>query len=181
MKTLRQTVALVLLWGLSALALAEKETHTVPVGAHLLIEAAEPITTQNKAAGDRFQAVLKANLMDGDTVVIPAGTTVYGTVLVAKRGRIAKKAELELTLTEFLLDGNLIPIKTTILTGEGPKSGAGRKVLGAAAIGALADGHDGAETGAKVGAGLALLAGGKHAGVQAGSLLDFNLEAALTL
>jgi hypothetical protein len=58
---------------------------------------------------------------------------------------------------------------------------AGGKVLKGATIGGLASGSSGAEDGAKLGLAVAILGGGKHAGIQSGALLEFYLIAPLNL
>ncbi|WP_455211614.1 hypothetical protein [Kaarinaea lacus] len=153
-----------------------KGAKSVPAGTVLMVRTAEEIGTRNKSAGDRFTTTLEGKLMAGDSEIAPSGATVHGRVIKSQRGGIgARKPILELTLTEIMIDGQLKPIKTNNLTGEGPTGGAGRKIAKGAAVGALADGSSGAETGAKIGAGIAILAGGKHAGLQNGTLLEFSL------
>ena len=80
-----------------------------------------------------------------------------------------------------MIDGQLRTIKSSTLTGEGESGGLGRKILKGAAVGALADGSSGADTGARVGAGIGILGGGKHAGLKSGSLIEFTLAEALSL
>lgn len=160
----------------SAHVKAETESVTVNAGTRILAKTTSGIDTRSKKAGDLFELRLETNLMSGSDVAVPAGSTLYGKVLKSQRGGIgARKAELELTLTGVQINGQLYPIVTSVLAGEGASGGAGRKIVKAAAIGALADGNSGAETGAKVGAGVAILGGGKHAGVASGSLLEWNL------
>jgi hypothetical protein len=155
---------------------AGADAKMVPAGTNLLVRTTEEIGTHNKKEGARFTAKLEANLMAGDVIVAPAGSTVYGRVLKSERGGIgARKAVLELTLTEIMIDGRLYPIKTSIMTGQGESGGLGKKIVKGAAVGALADGSKGANTGARVGAGIGVLQGGKHAGLQNGSLIDFTL------
>jgi len=153
-----------------------KSSKSVPAGTVLMVRTAEEIGTRNKSAGDRFTTTLEGKLMAGDSEIAPSGATVYGRVIKSQKGGIgARKPILELTLTEIMIDGQLKPLKTNNLTGEGPTGGAGRKIAKGAAVGALADGSSGAETGAKIGAGIAILAGGKHAGLQSSTLLEFTL------
>ncbi len=152
----------------------------VPAGTPILIKVSEEVGTHNKSSGDRFKAMLEGNLSVDGNVVAPAGSVVYGKVVHAKKGRVARVAELELTLTDVNIDGDIIPLYTSSIAGEGPNSGAGRKVVKGALIGALADGSRGSRDGAKIGAGVGILAGGKDAGVRAGTLLEFRLERAFT-
>lgn len=155
---------------------------TVSVGTVLLVRTIEEIGTHNKSEGQRFSAKLEGKLMAGSTMVAPAGAAVYGRVLTSKKGGIgARKAILELTLTEIMIDGQLKPIKTSVLKGEGKGGGLGRKLIKGAAIGALADGSSGAKTGAKVGVGIGILAGGRHAGMKSGTLIEFRLVESLKL
>ncbi len=155
---------------------------TVAVGTTLLVRTAEEIGTHNKKEGQRFSAKLEAKLMAGSVQVAPAGATVYGRVLKSNKGGIGRrKAILELTLTEIKIDGQLRPIKTSVLTGEGESGGLGRKILKGAAVGGLADGSSGADTGARAGAGIGILAGGKHAGLKSGTIIEFTLVEALNL
>jgi hypothetical protein len=159
-----------------------KGAKTVPAGTTIMVSTAEEIGTHNKSAGQKFTATLEGKLMAGDTEIAPSGATVYGQVIKSEKGGIgARKPVLELTLTEIMIDGQLKPLKTGNITGEGATGGAGRKIAKGAAIGALADGSKGAETGAKVGAGIAILAGGKHAGLQKGTLIEFVLAQDFTL
>lgn len=161
---------------------AAKGPKVVASGTRLLVRTTEEIGTHNKKEGARFTAKLEAKLMAGDVQVAPAGATVYGRVLKSAKGGIgARKAVLELTLTEIKIDGQLRPIKTTTLTGEGESGGLGRKILKGAAVGALADGSSGADAGARVGAGIGILSGGRHAGLQTGSIIEFTLLDSLSL
>ena len=161
---------------------ATNKGQSVPAGTQLLVRLSEEVGTHNMSAGDRFSAKLESKLMSGSVVVAPAGSTVYGEVVRSSKGGIgSRKAALELTLTQIKIDGELKPISTSVFRGEGEKGGLGRKLLKGAAVGALADGSDGAETGARIGAGVGILAGGKHAGIRSGTLLGFVLESPLGL
>ncbi len=153
----------------------------VAPGVRIMVRTSGDISTKSKRTGDTFSAVLEANLMSGDTKIAPAGAKVYGQVINSKKGGIgARKAILELTLTSIQIDGKMYPMKTSVLAGEGASGGLGKKIIKGAAIGALADGHDGAEDGAKIGVGIGILAGGRHAGISPNSLIEFTLVDAFT-
>jgi len=148
----------------------------LPAGTRLLVKVMESIDTRSNKAGSRFSASLEGKLMAGGQEIVPAGAKVYGQVVTAKRGGIGSRPPvLELRLTEISIDGELRPIATDLLSGTGEGGGAGGKALKGAAIGGLADGSSGAKTGAKVGLGVAILGGGKHAGIKSGTLLEFHL------
>jgi hypothetical protein len=152
----------------------------LPVGTRLLVKIMESIDTRNNKAGSRFTGTLEGKLMAGGVEIVPAGAKVYGQVVTAKRGGIgARKPVLELKLIEISINGELRPITTDLLSGTGEGGGAGGKVLKGAAIGGLASGSSGAEDGAKIGLGVAILSGGKHAGIKSGTLLEFHLAAPL--
>lgn len=80
-----------------------------------------------------------------------------------------------------MIDGLLLPIKTSVLKGEGQSGGLGRKILKGAAVGALNNGNSGADTGARVGASIGILGGGRHAGIQNGSVFEFVLTESLKI
>ena len=154
----------------------------LPVGTRLLVKLNESIDTRKNKAGSRFSASLEGKLMVDGQEMVAAGSKVYGQVVTAKRGGIGKKKPvLELKLIEISINGELRPIKTNLLSGTGEGGGAGGKVLKGAAIGGLASGSSGAEDGAKIGLGIAILGGGKHAGISSGTLLEFHLSEALKL
>jgi len=154
----------------------------LPVGTRLLVKLMESIDTRKNKAGSRFTASLEGKLMVDGQEMVAAGSKVYGQVVTAKRGGIGKKQPvLELKLTEISINGELRPIKTNLLSGTGESGGAGGKVLKGAAIGGLASGSSGAKDGAKIGLGVAILGGGKHAGISSGTLLEFHLAEALNL
>jgi len=154
----------------------------LPVGTRLLVKLIESIDTRNNKAGSRFTANLEGKLMVDGQEMVAAGSKVYGQVVTAKRGGIGKKKPvLELKLIEISINGELRPIKTDLLSGTGEGGGAGGKVLKGAAIGGLASGSSGAEDGAKIGLGVAILGGGKHAGISSGTLLEFHLAEAMKL
>jgi hypothetical protein len=152
----------------------------LPAGTRLLVKIMESIDTRNNKAGSRFTGTLEGKLMAGGAEIVPAGAKVYGQVVTAKRGGIgARPPVLELRLTEISINGDLRSITTDLLSGTGEGGGAGGKVPKGAAIGGLASGSSGAEDGAKIGLGIAILGGGKHAGIKSGTLLEFHLAAPL--
>ena len=154
----------------------------LPVGTRLLVKLQESIDTRKNKAGSRVTASLEGKLMVDGQEMVAAGSKVYGQIVTAKRGGIGKKKPvLELKLVEISINGELRPIKTNLLSGTGEGGGAGGKVLKGAAIGGLADGSSGAKDGAKIGLGVAILGGGKHAGISSGTLLEFHLAEAMKL
>jgi len=155
---------------------------TISAGTAITIRMAESVDTRNNKTGQRFTAVLEANLMSGDIVVAKKGSKVYGVLThVKKSRRLAGTASMVLELTDIAINDVMVAIKTQPVSGEGEntaKSTVG-KTARAAAIGGLIDGSDGAKTGAKVGVGAAILTKGNDIQIPKDSLLDFILAAPL--
>lgn len=155
---------------------------SIAAGSKMTIKLTGALDTGRHSTGHKFTAVLEGALSSNGTIVAPAGSKVYGVVSEAvKARRVAGNAKLILTLTDINIGGNMTPIKTSginAITQSTGKSSAG-KVGRAAAIGALADGSSGARTGAKIGLGAAVLSGGNQVVIPTGTLLDFQLTAAL--
>ncbi len=90
---------------------------------------------------------------------------------------------MTITFTHLMINGQLKPIQTSNIQAVVEK-GTGRDTVGktarGAAIGALADGKDGARQGAKIGLGVAILTRGRSVNIPSGTLLDLTLAAPFT-
>ena len=128
----------------------------------------------------------------GGKTAIPAGATVSGTVVNAKKkGRIRGEGELSLTLTSISVRGHTYSIRTSALDstskGKGKRTAAttGGAAAGGALIRGLAGGGKGAGIGALVGAGAGFvggaMTGNKQIEIPAESALSFTLAAPLTI
>ncbi len=150
---------------------------TVPAGTVLTIKMDSQVSSAD-APGKKFSAKLVADLTADGRVVAKAGTTVYGQVEEAeKAGRMAGKSKLAMTLTGIDNAGTIQPILTTNFSEAGASSGKKtvRNVAVGAAIGGIADGSDGAKTGAAIGAGASLIRKGESVTVPPGAILEFRL------
>jgi hypothetical protein len=90
---------------------------------------------------------------------------------------------MTITFTHLMINGQLKPIQTSNIQTIAEKGSGGDtvgKTARGAAIGALADGKDGARTGAKIGLGLAILTAGRSVNIPSGTLLDITLVAPFT-
>ena len=155
---------------------------TIPAGTRLLVRLVDGIHSKGGRAGARFTAVLEADLEADGRVVGPKGSTVYGRLTDAKKGgRLFGKAELQLELTDILINDQLQPIITGEYEVQGRSQGTAKKTLGGALLGALIDGDDGAKKGAAAGLGYSLLSKGKQVSVASGTLIEFRLEQSLTV
>ena len=80
----------------------------------------------------------------------------------------------------MIINGQLKPIQTSNIQAVDEK-GTGKDTVGktarGAAIGALADGKDGARQGAKIGLGVAIQTSGRSVNIPSGTLLDLTLAA----
>ena len=156
---------------------------TVAAGTSLMIKLQSTLDTKKHGSGHQFSANLEGNLMAGSAIVAPAGAIVYGVVEGSKKsGRLAGQSELKLTLTKINVNGQLKPIVTNRIQATSEKAGQQtvKRTARAAAVGGLIDGKDGARTGAKVGVGASVLAGGSAVVIPAGTLLEFRLQAPFT-
>jgi hypothetical protein len=59
-------------------------TATVPAGTRLMVKMIDSVDSDKSNPNDRFRGSLEANLMAGNVVVAPKGTTVFGRVLTAE-------------------------------------------------------------------------------------------------
>ena len=154
----------------------------VPAGTRLVVRLAESINSKEKAAGSRFTAVLEADLGVNGRVVAPKGSAVYGRLTSAKKGgRAFGKAELQLELTDIMINDQLQPIITGQYELTGKSQGTLKKTGIGAALGALIDGGDGAKKGAAAGLGYSLISKGKQVSVREGTLIEFRLQQPLML
>lgn len=165
---------------------------TVPAGTRILIRTIDPIDSTKQKTGYRFTASLETNLQWDDVIVAPRGTTVYGRLAEASSaGRMKGSSELELELTDIVINGSAQPILTSTyeIKGKGEGKKTAGKILGGTGLGALIGGIAGGGTGAAIGA-LAGAAGGtavaaskkgEQLQIPSESLLEFRLEQPVAL
>jgi len=164
----------------------------VPTGTSLTIKVEQALSSKNNKDGDTFLGDLAQPVsVDGKTV-IPAGSTVTGTVVTAKaKGKIKGEGQLAIALTSVTIHGVNHSIHTGVLDstvkGKGKRTAATTAggAAGGALIGGLAGGGKGAGIGALVGAGAGLVGGAftgnKQIEIPAESALTFVLSEPLTL
>ncbi|MEH6652523.1 MAG: hypothetical protein V7707_21120 [Motiliproteus sp.] len=155
-----------------------------PVGTRIAIKLGQPLDSRKVTEGHRFEAVLQSAIVVDGVTLAPSGSVVYGVVKQSESsGRIAGESSISLTLTDIKVNDQMKPIQTSgiaAVTENTAKNSAGRTLRGAA-LGGLVDGKSGARTGAKVGAGAAILSGGNQVVIPAGTLFDFTLAQAAQL
>ncbi|MBI2956953.1 MAG: hypothetical protein HYY26_06555 [Acidobacteria bacterium] len=165
------------------------------------------LSTKTNREGDPFNGVVNRAVRVGDTLAIPEGSVIRGSVAHLERpGRVKGRGELGLRFdTLELPDGQRYDLSASLseldegeketVTEEGTVKGEGSKkrdaaTVGAgagigAAIGAIAGGGKGAAigagSGAAAGTGLVLLTRGKDVELRRGSELALQLDRPLTL
>ncbi len=155
---------------------------TVLAGTALLIRTNELIDSSRHSTGYRFTGSLEFDLVVGGRVVAKKGSLVYGILTKAKKGgRLARKAELHLALTDIAIKGRRQPIQTGGFALKGEKQRTLRKVAVGAGVGRLLGGK---KKGARRGAALGLIAAtlsSKQIKVPPKTLLEFQLRAPFTV
>jgi hypothetical protein len=158
-------------------------TVTVPEGTRVRVRMIDPVDSEKNNANDRFRGELEVDLMAGDVLVAPKGTTVYGRLLTAESAGRRSGGELELDITEILIDGtshSLVTSSKQVQGAEGSSAGstAARGAGAGGAAGAVlgAPVRFGARAGAVVGGVSGAKARGETVKVPAGAIVDFTLD-----
>jgi hypothetical protein len=138
----------------------------------------------NSRAGTLFTARLQGNLMVGNTIAAPDGSTVFGRVIASSgAGRGAGRSELSLELTDIQVNGTRFPILSNDYSVQGSNALGGtasRTARGAglgAVIGAIGgNAGRGAAIGAVTGGGASMIMRGEQINIPSGTLLEFRLQ-----
>ena len=164
----------------------------VPTGTRLTIRTIDSIDSDRNQVGDKFAATLDQPLYVNDVLVVPKGADVYGRLEEAKEaGRLAGKAQLKLSLTGVVVNGQTYALSTGNyeLSGKSRTANTATKVGGGAAVGALIGAIAGGGKGAAIGAGVGAGAGtavqiatqGDQVHVPSETLLEFALDQPVTI
>jgi len=165
---------------------------SVPTGTRLTIRTIDSIDSDRNQVGDKFAATLDQPLYVNDVLVVPKGADVYGRLEEAKEaGRLAGKAQLKLSLTGIVVNGQTCALSTGNyeLSGKSRTANTATKVGGGAAVGALIGAVVGGGKGAAIGAGVGAGAGtavqvatqGDQVHVPSETLLEFALDQPVTI
>lgn len=165
-------------------ALSQQSMVTIPAGTNIMVRILDTIDSSKAQPGTRFTAVLETNLAFNGTNIVPAGNTVYGRVAVAEQaGRATGSSNLQLELTDIVINGTAYPIYTTAFEMKGSSSGkrSAKRLLGGAGLGAIIGGIAGnagmgAAIGATAGAVGSVAQKGQSIQVASETLLSFNLQ-----
>jgi len=155
----------------------------IPAGTPLRVVLHQRVGSERGAGWSWDGSLVRAVQVDG-AEILPVGTPVFGTIADARsRGTLQDGALLALELTGLELDRRRRGLATHALvtTGDDERDRALLLTGGGAAIGAIADGSDGALAGAAIGLGAAAMIEGDAVVVPAESVLTFRLSGDLRL
>jgi hypothetical protein len=153
-------------------------------GTTLLVRMVDSLDTSKTKTGEIFTATLDTSLVSHSIIVARKGTTVHGKVIKSENARrLTGKSELQLALSDIVINGVAHPISTSGFQEKGKSEGAQtvKKVaVGAglgAAIGAIAgNAGKGAAIGAVSGVGVSAIKKGEAIRVPSETLLEFTIS-----
>ena len=168
----------------------KREPVVVEAGTAITINLGSALGSKLSQAGQTFTGSVAKDVMAGNTVAIPQGSNVSGTVTDAKAlGKFKGGAVLELRLDSVNVNGADLPVQAGVKTFSAKGKGKRTAVLagGGAAlggiVGALAGGGKGAAIGLAAGGGAgaagAALTGNKDIVLPSESAVSFELSQAL--
>jgi hypothetical protein len=157
---------------------------TVLAGSTLLVRMVDSLDTSKTKTGQLFTATLETSLVANDVIVARKGTTVHGKVTKSENAhRMTGKSELQLALSDIVINGVAQPISTGAFQEKGKSEGAqtAKKVAAGAGLGAAigaigGNAGKGAAIGAVSGVGLAAVKKGEPIRVPSETLLEFTIS-----
>jgi len=159
----------------------------VPVGQELDIRLQTALSSATATKEQRFEATTAVDLMQGDRVLIPAGSAVRGVVSsVEKAGNIDRKGNLSLAFDQIVVNGReykLRAMATEVFESRGILD-EGKTVGTAGAVGAVVGGIIGGVKGAVIGAivgsgGVIAATEGKDVELKPGTIMRIRLDSPL--
>lgn len=160
------------------------EPGTLPVGQELDLRMQSTLSSETAETEQRFEATTAVDVLQGNRVLIPAGSQVRGVVReVKKAGNIDRVGSLTLAFDQLTVNGRNIPIRA--LATQVYESGGVREEVGTvgtaagvgAIVGGLLGGLKGAIVGASIGAGGVIAATeGKDVTIPAGSIVRVRFD-----
>lgn len=161
----------------------------VPVGTEFDVRLSQSLSSATAQVEQRFEATTMVDLMEGDRVLVPAGSVMRGVVSsVNKAGRLERKGSLTLAFDQVTVRGKDRPLRATVtqaLESEGVRGEAGKIGTGAgvgAIIGGILGGFKGALAGILIGGGGTIAATeGKDVDLPTGTVLRVRLDSPLDI
>jgi len=155
---------------------ARPEPLIVPARTTVTVRLGSAIGSKLSQSGETFTGTVATEVRGRETVLIPRGTPITGTVVDAKPlGRFKGGAELQVRLDSINVNGSNLPVRAEVQTFSAKGKGKRTAVMtgGGAALGGLIGGLAGGGKGAAIG-----LAAGAGAGA-GGSAFTGNKEIVL--
>jgi hypothetical protein len=161
----------------------------VPAGQEMDVRLQTGLSSATATPEQRFEATTAADLMQGDTVLIPAGSTVRGIVSsVEKAGNIDRTGKLTLAFDRIVVRGREYPMRAMAVQvfESGGISEEGKTVGTAGAVGAIVGGILGGLKGALLGAvvgsgGVIAATEGKDVELPPGAIIRIRLDSPVRL
>jgi hypothetical protein len=161
-----------------------KRAGEIPVGQELDVRLQSSLSSNTAQVEDRFEATTLVDVLEGERVLIPAGSTMRGVVkAVESAGRINRRASLTLAFDQVKIKGRAYPIRATVaqvLESGGYREDAGKIGAGAAVgaiIGGILGGFEGAMAGILIGGGGTVVATeGKDVKLDVGTVLRVRFD-----
>jgi hypothetical protein len=160
------------------------ERGRIPVGQELDVRLQEALSSATAKAEQRFEATTAVDLMQGDTVLVPAGSRVRGVVSSADAaGRVDRAGRLTLAFDQLIVNGReyeMRALATRVFESGGIRDEA-RTVGTAGAVGAIVGGIIGGLQGALIGAavgggGVIAATEGKDIELPAGTIIRVRID-----
>ena len=162
----------------------DSRTGIVPVGQELDVRLQDALSSKTATTEQRFTATTAVDLMQGDRVLIPAGSTMRGVISSAEpAGRVDRTGRLTLAFDQITVNGRNYPVRamaTQVFESGGIREEA--KTVGTAGgvgaiVGGIIGGFKGALIGAIVGSGGVIAATeGKDVELPAGTVVRVRLD-----
>jgi hypothetical protein len=162
---------------------------TIPVGQLMDVRLQSDLSSATATREQRFEATTAADLMQGNRVLVPAGSVVRGIVSnVDKAGNIDRTGSLTLAFDQIEVNGREYPMRalaTQVYESRGVLE-EGKTVGTAGAVGAIVGGILGGLKGALIGAvvgsgGVIAATEGKDIDLPAGTIVRIRLDSPLEL
>lgn len=161
----------------------------IPVGQEIDVRMQQPLSSKTAEIEQRFETTTVVDLMQGDRVLVPAGSVVRGVVRAVDRAdRVDRQGSLTLAFDRMAVNGREYPIRanaTQVFQSGGIREEAG--TVGAAAgvgaiVGGIIGGLRGALIGAVVGSGGVIAATeGKDIDLPAGAIVRLRLDSPVSM
>ena len=170
-------------------AVRSSDNSDIPAGTEFDVRLQRSLSSATAQVEDRFEATTAVDLLKGDRVIVPAGSTLRGIISsVNKAGRIERKGALTVAFDQITIEGRSYPIHATVteaIESEGIRAETGR--IGTAAgvgavIGGILGGLKGAIAGILIGGGGTIAATeGKDVELAAGTILRVRFDSGLNV